>query len=360
MVAWRLTETPKKKTGPMQLSENVVRQMTRTTNDIDMNKLLILSIVACMTLTGTETMAQRHRHTPRTETASADSLQELHKAAKTAAKSVINVTRIGANTALQQMEKDLDKDMDEDGGLAAYSDTTQAADADSMAISPVAAADDADFPEPILSTMFRNMGPKVIVPVLVCFILFVMAPVLILFVIFYFIYRDRRQRMRIAETAIKNGQPVPEGLFGRKNRRSNPQTYVPRPASQPMDDHQYGGTSGRRERVCREAAPAGTKSPKWEIPLWFDGRDPQIKRCVRYCFWGAIVALFGYSTSTSFFFGCGILLIVYGLGIGAFALIEQRRDFQFEQMEAAEAQPTKNMTDTADGDTPQDEAKGQE
>ena len=35
----------------------------------------------------------------------------------------------------------------------------------------------------------------------------------ILGIIFYFIYKNRKQRVRLAEEAMKNGQPIPDQLF---------------------------------------------------------------------------------------------------------------------------------------------------
>lgn len=308
-----------------------------------MNKLLILSIVASMAMSGTVSMAQSHRHTPRTENTPADSLKELRQAAKSTAKQAINVARIAANTTLNQAEKDLDKETD-DEGQEAFSDTTQTAD--SMAAVPVTIQDDTDGDEDHQLQIVRQMGMNMVWIVALCLIIFVLAPVLILFVIFYFIYRDRRQRMRIAEMAIQNGQPIPEELLGKKRRQRE---FRQRSADRPSYDYAAGQTSAGRGSA-RGETPAGSGTI-WGIPLWFDARDPQFKRGLKFCFFGAVVCLWGACACSLFLFGLGFLLIVYGAGIGAFAVLEQRRAFNFEQMSADDASGNGNTSarETADG-----------
>lgn len=298
----------------------------------DMNKLLILSIVASMAMSGTVSMAQGHRHTPRTETTPADSLKELRQAAKSTAKQAINVARIAANTTLNQAEEDLDKETD-DEGQEAFSDTTQTAD--SMAAVPVTILDDTDGDEDHQLQIVRQMGLNMVWIVAICLIIFVLAPVLILFVIFYFIYRDRRQRMRIAEMALQNGQPIPEELLGKKRRQRDAGSFRQRSAGRPSYDNAAGQASAGRGSAHGETPDRS--GSVWGIPLWFDARDPQFKRGLKYCFSGAVVCLLGFSASSFFLFGLGFLLIVYGAGIGAFAVLEQRRAFNFEQMSADEA-----------------------
>ena len=44
------------------------------------------------------------------------------------------------------------------------------------------------------------------------FILFVLSPIGILALLFYFIYKNRKQRLKFAEQAMKNGQTIPDGF----------------------------------------------------------------------------------------------------------------------------------------------------
>lgn len=46
----------------------------------------------------------------------------------------------------------------------------------------------------------------------VLLIIFVLSPIVILGLILWFVYKNRKNRMRLAEMAMKNGQPIPEDL----------------------------------------------------------------------------------------------------------------------------------------------------
>ncbi|MFV0586492.1 DUF6249 domain-containing protein [Bacteroides reticulotermitis] len=66
--------------------------------------------------------------------------------------------------------------------------------------------DDSDsFPFPIWSG-------QVLIPIVAIIAVFGM-PVFILFVVFFFRYKNRKARYRLAEQALAAGQPLPEGLF---------------------------------------------------------------------------------------------------------------------------------------------------
>jgi hypothetical protein len=44
-------------------------------------------------------------------------------------------------------------------------------------------------------------------------IIFVLAPVLIIIALFYFINKNRKQKMKLAQMAMQQGQPIPEQLL---------------------------------------------------------------------------------------------------------------------------------------------------
>jgi len=44
-------------------------------------------------------------------------------------------------------------------------------------------------------------------------IIFIIAPVAILALLFFFIYKNRKQKMKLAEMAMKQGQPIPDQLL---------------------------------------------------------------------------------------------------------------------------------------------------
>ena len=55
------------------------------------------------------------------------------------------------------------------------------------------------------------MGMTFVLMVLV--IIFVIAPVIILALLFFFLYKNRKQKMKMAEMAMKQGQPIPDELL---------------------------------------------------------------------------------------------------------------------------------------------------
>lgn len=57
------------------------------------------------------------------------------------------------------------------------------------------------------------MGMGMIFSLLVLVIVFVIAPVVILAVLFLFIYKNRKQKIQLAEMAMKQGQPIPDELL---------------------------------------------------------------------------------------------------------------------------------------------------
>jgi uncharacterized membrane protein len=50
----------------------------------------------------------------------------------------------------------------------------------------------------------------------VLFLLFVLAPILIICAVFYFINRNRKDRIKLAQMAMEKGQPIPEDLLKEK------------------------------------------------------------------------------------------------------------------------------------------------
>ena len=50
----------------------------------------------------------------------------------------------------------------------------------------------------------------------VLLILFVLAPVFIIIALFYFINKNRREKMRLAQMAVQQGQPIPDQLLNEK------------------------------------------------------------------------------------------------------------------------------------------------
>jgi len=137
--------------------------------------LIAMTMLAALGLPA-NTMAQKHRHTPRPA------------------------------AAAQQQPADT-------SAIEAFSDTT-AQDTDSVVSLQTPTfqvgidQDDVDDMKESFSDMWNSLlGVSIIL-----LILFVFSPLAIIGLICYFIYKSRKQKLRLAEMAIKNGQPIPQDL----------------------------------------------------------------------------------------------------------------------------------------------------
>ena len=143
--------------------------------------LIAIAMVLALSSNANAT-AQKHRHTPRTEQVS-DTVKH------------------------------------DQGSIEAFSDTTAA-----KTNSNVDADDDYKYEhhvtvegedaEQIVKSVFENMGGAfVLIPILaiLCFGFFL--PIVIVLLVFYFINRNRKEKYRLAQMAIQNGQQIPEELL---------------------------------------------------------------------------------------------------------------------------------------------------
>ena len=68
-----------------------------------------------------------------------------------------------------------------------------------------------------ISNFFGSMSGKDLTGVIlilgILFILFVLAPVLIIVALFYFISKNRKEKIRLAQMAVQQGQPIPDQLL---------------------------------------------------------------------------------------------------------------------------------------------------
>ncbi len=100
--------------------------------------------------------------------------------------------------------------------IVAYSDTTRGLDVDSLSEDSVCGVglfdnDDASDMHDVVRIMRDTF-----LPIAVVFILFCLAPVIILAMIIYFVIKSRKQKIRLAELALQNGQPIPEAIVTQK------------------------------------------------------------------------------------------------------------------------------------------------
>lgn len=142
--------------------------------------------------------AQSHRHTPRTSV----ELAEKQKAgADKAAEATASKSGKTATTATN----------DDNEGIEAYSDTTDTYLPDSTSHNSYSVNIGYDDFNDMPRMMEWTSG--LMTPVIIIMILFVLAPVAILALLFFFIYKSRKQKLKLAEMAIQSGQPMPEDLL---------------------------------------------------------------------------------------------------------------------------------------------------
>ena len=143
--------------------------------------LIAIAMVLALSSNANAT-AQKHRHTPRTEQVS-DTVKH------------------------------------DQGSIEAFSDTTAA-----KTNSNVDADDDYKYEhhvtvegedaEQIVKSVFENMGGAfVLIPILAILCFGFLLPIVIVLLVFYFINRNRKEKYRLAQMAIQNGQQIPEELL---------------------------------------------------------------------------------------------------------------------------------------------------
>lgn len=146
----------------------------------------VLMTMALLLALGTgiamQAVAQKHRHTPQ---------QELVDSTSKDAVEAYSDTTSDAGTAPDEMGMDTDWSDDQDTAF-----------------------------ESEINRFFSSLDSKDVMSMLfvlgVLFILFVLAPVLIIIALFYFINKNRKQKMKLAQMAMQNGQPIPEQLLEEK------------------------------------------------------------------------------------------------------------------------------------------------
>ena len=148
-----------------------------------MKQYLIAIAMVLALSSNTSVTAQKHRHTPRTEQVS-DTLKQNQNA------------------------------------IEAFSDTTTAAadstnwDDDYTHHGTVRYDLDDQDVEHIMESVFAGVGgAAVLIPILAIRIFGLFLPILVLVLVFYFINRNRREKYRLAQMAIQNGQPIPDQLL---------------------------------------------------------------------------------------------------------------------------------------------------
>ena len=175
--------------------------------------MLLLSIAAMLAMPMImDASAQSHRHTPRTS-----------------ANVTVNNNGVKATATIA--------DNDTTTGIVAYSDTTSAAaDTDTADNDYQYSYDSHDSDIQELKDVMDSLGTAVFLPVIIVAIVFIVAPAIIIFIICYFLYKNRQQKLKLAEMAMKNGQPIPDSILGYSTKKQGNNTGKSNIASMPTDD----------------------------------------------------------------------------------------------------------------------------
>jgi hypothetical protein len=109
--------------------------------------------------------------------------------------------------------------------IEAFSDTTSTADAEDAEDdkyithrhrSVVYGGND-DFKE-VMDDLGGILAPSLVFSLIAMVIMFILAPLLIIIAIFYFVNKNRRERYKLAQMAIQNGQPIPDDILKGQTR----------------------------------------------------------------------------------------------------------------------------------------------
>ena len=148
-------------------------------------KKYLIAIAMVLTLsTNANATAQKHRHTPRTEQVS-DTVKHNPDAIEAF-----------SDTTAAKSNANADFDDDDDSYTTRHHVTLEGEEAGEF-----------------IEKIFGGLGIAMIIPIMAIVIFGLLLPLIILFTVLYFVNRNRRDKYRLAEMAIKNGQPIPDELL---------------------------------------------------------------------------------------------------------------------------------------------------
>ena len=101
--------------------------------------------------------------------------------------------------------------------IEAFSDTTSVADADDedeyVTYHNQLSKEDRETLKEVFGGLGSVLEPWAVVGIVAIVITCLVAPLLIIFVIFYFVNKNRREKYKLAQMAIQNGQPIPNDIL---------------------------------------------------------------------------------------------------------------------------------------------------
>ena len=148
-------------------------------------KKYLIAIAMVLTLgQNAEAVAQKHRHTPRTE--------------------------------------QVDSSKNKKDAIEAFSDTTSAADAEDAEDdkyityrrgTTYSTSSDVHELKEVMESVGGIFGPMLAVGIVAFVVIFFLLPLLIIVTIIYFVNKNRKERYKLAQMAIQNGQPIPNEIL---------------------------------------------------------------------------------------------------------------------------------------------------
>ena len=151
-------------------------------------KKYLIAIAMVLTLgQNAEAVAQKHRHTPRTE--------------------------------------QVDSSKNKKDAIEAFSDTTSAADAEDAEDdkyityrrgTTYSTSSDVHELKEVMESVGGIFGPMLAVGIVAFVVIFFLLPLLIIVTIIYFVNKNRKERYKLAQMAIQNGQPIPDDILKSK------------------------------------------------------------------------------------------------------------------------------------------------
>lgn len=156
-----------------------------------MKKILVAIMAGLVISAAMPTMAQRHRHTPMA-------------------------------TVKVDSKNDKDGNTKNSTAIVAFSDTADVDTADMADEDSLFDAGTNGWDKPTNMEALSDIMESAFLPIAIVFIMFCLAPVLIVGLIIYLIIKSRKQKIQLAELALKNGQPIPQDIT-RSNKQPNDQ-----------------------------------------------------------------------------------------------------------------------------------------
>ena len=154
-----------------------------------MKKYLIAITMMLALGMNAQAASQKHRHTPRTE--QVDSTKNNQDAIE----------------AFSDTTSSASEDAEDDKYITHRHRTTYSTSSDVRELKEV------------MDTVGNGLLPSMITGIVAIIVIFLLAPLLIIIAIFYFVNKNRRERYKLAQMAIQNGQPIPDDIL--KNQTSS-------------------------------------------------------------------------------------------------------------------------------------------